>query len=49
MTTISKNSAGIPPLNFGMPPRFADGHRVAPNRAKYNQNTKIIHNFADTC
>jgi hypothetical protein len=48
MTTLSKNSAGIPPLTFGIPPRFADAHRIAPNRPRHNRNTKVFHNLADT-
>jgi hypothetical protein len=48
MTTLSNSSAGTPPLNFGMPPRFADGHRIAPNRLEHNRNTKVFHNLKDT-
>jgi hypothetical protein len=47
MTTLSKNSAGIPPLKFGMPPRFADSHRIAPNRPECNRSTKDFHNLKD--
>jgi hypothetical protein len=45
MTTLSNSSAGIPPLNIGMPPRFADGHRIAPDRLERNRNAKVFHNL----
>ncbi len=48
MTTLSNSSAGIPPLNSRMPPRFADGHRIAPNRTEHNQNMTVFHNLEDT-
>jgi hypothetical protein len=47
MITLSKNSAGIPPLTFGIPPRFADDHRIAPNQPEHNRNAKVIHNWED--
>jgi hypothetical protein len=31
-----------------MPPRFADGHRIAPNRPEHNRNATVFHNLQNT-